>query len=167
MTLDIHRIAATLDITDALARYCRSMDRMDDELAISLWHPGGTVQYEPGMFTGSATEFVQWLRPVHEAVDATTHRIANTIVRVDGDTAVSEAYGHVMLVTHRPGEPSEFRHSFGRYLDRWSLREGRWAIDHRRYVRETGWTAYERALPGDGRRDPSDISYGHLGSLLT
>lgn len=167
MTLDIDRISATLEITDALARYCRSMDRMDDELALSLWHPGGTVQYDPGLFTGTATDFVRWLRPIHEGVDVTSHRIANTIVRVDGDTAVSEAYGHVMLATHRIDGPSEFRHTFGRYLDRWTRLDERWAIEHRRYVRETGWTAYEEPVRGDGRRDATDPSYGHLGSLLT
>lgn len=165
MALDIEQLSGTLEITDALARYCRALDRLDDELALALWHPGGTVDYGPGLFSGSSADFVAWLRPVHEAVDATTHRIANVIVRVTGGTAVSEAYGHVMLVTRGVGGQT-VQHTFGRYLDRWSLRDGRWAIDHRRYVRDLGWRATDEALPGSGRRDRSDPSYELLGSLL-
>lgn len=164
MALDIDQISGTLEITDALARYCRALDRLDDELALTLWHAGGTVDYGAGLFTGSAVDFVKWLRPVHEGVDATTHRIANAIVRVTGETAVSEAYGHVMLITRTPGG-QRVQHTFGRYLDRWSLRGGTWAIDHRRYVRDAGWVATDEALPGSGRRDGTDPSYELLGSL--
>lgn len=165
MALDIDQISGTLEITDALARYCRALDRFDDELALTLWHPGGTVDYGAELFSGSASDFVKWLRPVHERVDATTHRIANAIVRVTGDTAVSEAYGHVMLIT-RTSDGQRVQHTFGRYLDRWSLREGRWAIDHRRYVRDAGWIADVEALPTSGRRDRTDPSYELLGPSL-
>lgn len=165
MALDIDQISGTLEITDALARYCRALDRLDDELALSLWHPGGTVDYGAELFTGTATDFVKWLRPVHEGVDATTHRITNVIVRITGDTAVSEASGHVMLITRTP-EGQRVQHTFGRYLDRWARRDGSWAIDHRRYVRDAGWVAVDEALPGGGRRDRTDPSYELLGTLL-
>ena len=166
MALDIEQISATLEITDALARYCRSMDRMDDELAVSLWHPDGTVDYGEGLFTGTAAAFVAWLRPVHDGYDTTTHRIANVIVRVTGDTAVSEGYGHVMLA-RRHDDLITVRHTYGRYLDRWSRRGDRWAIDHRSYVRDLGWVTADEAVAGTGggARDLTDPSYGLLGTL--
>lgn len=158
-------VRAHLEINDALARYCRAMDRMDDALATAVWHPDGTVNYEPGIFAGTAPQFVRWVRGVHERVDVTTHRIANVLVRVRADRAVSEAYGHVILVHRAQDGTAAVRHTYGRYLDRWSFRDDRWAIDHRDYYRDLG---YEHTVPllssaaSRDRRDPSD---GVLGDL--
>ena len=41
-TPSLATMAAQQAITDNLHRYCRAMDRMDRELALSCWHPGGT-----------------------------------------------------------------------------------------------------------------------------
>ena len=38
---------ARLEIQDVLHRYARAMDRMDAELALSCWHPGGTDDHAP------------------------------------------------------------------------------------------------------------------------
>jgi hypothetical protein len=163
----LEELRAHIEISDALARYCRSMDRMDDELAAGVWHPDGTVNYEPGIFAGPARAFVRWVRGVHEGVDVTTHRIANTVIRVRGAQASSEAYGHVMLVRRAEGDTATIRHTFGRYLDRWSLRDGRWAIDHRDYYRDLGYEQTVTALPGQASRDRSDPSYAVLGDVAT
>ena len=58
------------------------------------------------------------------------------LVDVDGDRAVSEAYVTVALRTADPSSDSLVDIvSRGRYLDRWSQRHGRWAIDARRFWR--------------------------------
>jgi hypothetical protein len=161
----LHEIRAHIAINDALARYCRAMDRMDDELAIRVWHRDGTANYEPGIFAGTALEFVRWVRRVHESVDVTTHRIANTVVRVHGDRATSEAYGHVILARRSADGAAALRHTYGRYLDRWSWRDGRWAIDHRDYYRDLGYEHTGPLLPLAASRDRSDPSYTALGDL--
>ena len=49
----------------------------------------------------------------------------------------------------------------GRYLDRWSRREGRWAIDRRVYLHDFGGVREitGSTLPETGRRDRADPSY--------
>jgi len=41
----VQQLAATQAITDVLHRYCRGLDRMDREMAESVWHAGGTADY--------------------------------------------------------------------------------------------------------------------------
>ena len=59
----------------------------------------------------------------------------------------------------------------GRYLDRWSKRDGNWAIDHRQVVFDS-YTPHEFAAAHlDGKplslsqRGRDDPSYAHLASL--
>ena len=53
---------------------------------------------------------------------------------------------------------------WSRYIDRWSRREGRWALDHRLTVRD--FDEIREVVPMKeheiGRRDRSDPSYGVL-----
>ena len=51
--------------------------------------------------------------------------------------------------------------AWGRYLDRWSRRDGHWAIDRRVYLHDFDEVREikETALPGVGRRDREDPSY--------
>jgi len=161
------QVCARLEIADGLARYCRAMDRMDDELAIGVWHPDGTATYEPNLFSGSAGDFVRFVRGVHEGFRATTHRMANTIIRVRGHHAVSEAYGHVLLTRSADDGTAVLRHAYGRYLDRWSFRDDRWAIDHRVYVRDIGYEHRTTVLDSTVRRDRSDPSYEILGDITS
>jgi hypothetical protein len=88
---------------------------------------------------------------------------------VNGDRATSEAYVTVALRT-KPNEGSIADIvDRGRYLDRWSRREGRWAIDDRTFV-EDFQAIYpvplNEATDGSqvtGRRSPDDPSYRVLG----
>jgi SnoaL-like domain len=163
---DIAGLIARAAIEDGLARYCRGMDRMDDRIARSAFHPGATVDYGEQFFRGTADDFVEWVHRLHAEVDVTVHRIANTLIRVDGDRAVSEASGHVMLIDAEPDGLSRVRHGFGRYLDRWLCVDGVWAIEHRVYRRDVGWEEHVAASPGGGRRDPDDPSFVAFGGLL-
>ena len=38
-------LLAKQEIRDVLSRYCRGLDRMDKEMAYSVWHEGGTELY--------------------------------------------------------------------------------------------------------------------------
>jgi hypothetical protein len=68
-----------------------------------------------------------------------------------------------------PGRaPARDIFSRGRYVDRWSRREGRWAIDHRVYLND--WTSFvpvpaEPTSPITGRRDGEDPSYAAFAEL--
>jgi hypothetical protein len=160
-------------ITETLALYCQAMDRIDRELTLSVWHPGATCNYSSAAGAPDML-FVDYLAGSEKARAGFanhSHQIANTIIRLHGDRAASEAYFTASLQTH-PHDGVVTEHLWrGRYLDRWSRRDGKWAIDHRRVVFDA-YTPHEfpaAALAGKplslGRRDGSDLSYGHFGNV--
>jgi hypothetical protein len=155
-------------ITEVLYRYCRGLDRMDRALALSVWHEGSTLDYGP-IFTGSGAEFVDWVWVAHEALAAHSHQITNILIDVNGECATSEAYVTVALRTKPDGGSIMDIVDRGRYLDRWSRRQGVWAIDHRTFV-EDFQAVYpvplNEATDGSqatGRRAPDDPSYSIFG----
>lgn len=126
-------LAAKQEIAESLYRYCRAMDRIDRRMAREVWHPGGIADYGD-IFQGTGAGFAEWVSDVHETLLARSHQVANILIEVDGETARSEAYVTVALQTRAAeGQPPDIIIR-GRYLDRWSYRDGRWAIDHRSYV---------------------------------
>jgi hypothetical protein len=151
-------------IRQALHDYCRGMDRRDDALALAVWHADGTADYGAGVFQGSARDFVAQVSRNHLRRTAHAHQIATVGIIVAGDRAASEAYVTVRLRSSGAdgGETEEV--FVGRYLDRWSCRAGRWAIDHRVWVldfHEADRPVTSR-LAGTGRRDRDDPSYAVL-----
>jgi hypothetical protein len=126
-------IEAMRDIRDVLYTYCRAMDRIDSELGYQVWHDDGTAHYSE-LFQGSGRGFIDWVCDLHRPMIATSHQITNIITSVDGDIAVSESYVTVRLRTHDNTGGLTDIVGVGRYLDRWSYRNNRWAIDHRQYV---------------------------------
>ncbi|MCH2170557.1 nuclear transport factor 2 family protein [Myxococcota bacterium] len=155
-------------ITEVLYRYCRGLDRMDREMALSCWHEGGTAHYL-GMFQGTGVGFVDWVWEAHAEMERHSHQVTNPLIEVDGDHAVSESYVTVGLWT-RPA-PQRFQiTSRGRYLDRLSCRDGVWAIEHRVHIHDL---TSRIELPEDAleqvnsasRRDPKDPSFEILSSL--
>ncbi len=132
-------LAAKQAITEVLHRYCRAMDRMDAELALSCWHPGGTDDHGP-LFVGTAAGFVEWLWPVHADMVLTRHVVTNTLIDVEGDRAVSECYVNVTLRIDRGDQVVDLLGG-GRYIDRFESVDGVWAMRHRTYVSE--WNRVE------------------------
>lgn len=147
-----------------LHNYCRAMDRRDDELGYAVWHEDGTADYGAEVFQGLGRDFVDQVSRNHLRRTAHSHQLATIGIEVDGEVAASEAYATVRLVTESAQGVSAERF-VGRYLDRWSRREGRWAIDHRVWVLDFGELDRPVATPmaGDGARDRSDPSYTVLG----
>jgi hypothetical protein len=113
-------------ITEQLYSYCHGLDKFDRELA-NIWHDGGTADYE-GIFQGTGEGFLDWVWPVHQGCDKTSHQVTNMLISVDGDRASSETY---VTATLRMGETDVVAR--GRYIDSWSQRDGRWGVDVRRY----------------------------------
>jgi hypothetical protein len=130
----LHELASKQAIRDTLSRYCRGLDRMDKAMACSVWHDDGTAHYID-MFEGSGHDFVDWVWQAHEGMERHSHQISNMMIEVAGNTAVSEAYVTVALWTN-PDNNGQQQEIIGRsrYLDRWSVRDQRWAIDHRTHV---------------------------------
>src|ERR1700676_916277 len=52
----VDELGAKQAITEVLYRYCRAIDRMDRDLASTIWHPGGSADYGP-VFKGTGEAF--------------------------------------------------------------------------------------------------------------
>jgi SnoaL-like domain len=124
-------------IHEALMRYCRGIDRCDEELIRSAYHPGAYDDH--GEFRGTVEEFVPWALHALQIDPAmvTMHSISNEYVEVRGDVAFSEAY---FIAYHRSGPPEKKTDMTlgGRYVDRYERRNGQWKIARRRVLHD--WT---------------------------
>jgi len=158
--IDIGTYTAELEIGRVLRRYCRSMDRIDPKLGYSVWHEDGLADYG-SYFQGTGRRFIDWVCDFHRTVDATSHQIANTTIDLRGEHAASETYITAAVLFRKNGRQL-LTTGRGRYLDDWSQRGGRWAIDKRRYIQDFAVTQETEAMPGWGRRDHSDPSYEML-----
>ncbi|GEK79642.1 nuclear transport factor 2 family protein [Agrococcus baldri] len=149
-------------IYEVLLRYARGVDRRDEAVLRSAYHPDG-IDHHTG-FTGTIDQFVPWVWDLLCSVDGSMHIIGNHWAELAGDVAVVETYGtsnHWGL----PADDPSVNFSTGfRYVDHMTKVGGRWAIAERWAIRE--WTRSDVGLliPKEGKgpspaRGPDDIVY--------
>jgi len=147
-------------ITQMLHLYCRAMDRMDLALGYSIWHDDGEADYGEAIFRGTGRGFVDFVAEAHRRMIAHSHQVTTITIRLAGDRAASESY---VIAALRFAEGEQLRETTtrGRYLDRWSFRNGRWAIDKRVYAHDFADVrdVQPTSIPTRASRDRSDPSY--------
>ena len=157
----IKELSAKQAISETLARYCRGLDRMDKAMAYSVFHPNAKVDYY-GIFQGSGHAFVDWVWQAHAVMQSHSHQITNTLIQVDGDTAVSEAYVTVTLQFDSK-QADNFTETLarGRYLDRWCRYQDRWVIDSRLHIvdAQSTYQPSDMSKAEESRRDVDDPSF--------
>jgi ketosteroid isomerase-like protein len=160
----IRQAADRQAILDSIHRYTRGVDRGDRALMLSAYHPD--ARDEHGVANLDAPDFVDWAIGWHnDAQLQHQHIVTNHTVELDGDTAHAETY-YIFWGENREGPPTL---AFGRYIDRFEKREGRWAIAHRVCVNQLVGRFETVDLPpewraallstGPSRRDRGDVSY--------
>jgi SnoaL-like domain len=154
-------------ITESLYTYCRAVDRVDRELGYSIWHDDAVVDYGDGIYRGGARGLIDHICDSHLKGIVHSHQITNILIELAGDHAFSESYvtsgarimlsGTLVQITTR-----------GRYLDQWSRRGRRWAIDKRFFVHDFGETRpiTPGPLPARFGLDRSDPSYALFAGKL-
>jgi hypothetical protein len=162
----IRQVADRQAITDLIYRYCRAIDRIEPALGYTIWHDDATADYGEGVYQGTGRGFIDAVCERHRNLVAHSHQVTNIIIDLDGDRAGSEAY---VTATLRLENEGRFRHKmvWGRYIDRWSRRDGRWGIDKRVYLHdfEEIYDVGPIKAICRGRRDTEDASYDALGEL--
>jgi hypothetical protein len=151
------------DITAILHRFCRGIDRGDEELLVSCFHPGAFDDH--GAVSGDAAEVMAAIIVgVRGYWDVTWHAVSNCSIDLDGDVAHVESY--LFSVNQRAGSNGKVTAVFaGRYVDRFEHRDDRWAISHRVVVHDWSFADKLGDYRGDmsvyvtGTRDRSDASY--------
>jgi hypothetical protein len=162
---DLQELLDKQAIRDVLSRYCRGLDRMDKEMAYSVWQDGATAFYD-GIYEGTGHGFIDWVWEVHAGMERHSHQITNVLVELDGDRATSESYVTVVLWTlpDSKGHQKELV-GRGRYLDRWERLEDGWGIRERTHLLDLSSVfPLDRADTSEGfSRDEKDLSYRFLG----
>lgn len=152
------------EIWDCLVRYTRGLDRCDPELMASAYHPDAWDDH--GSKSAAGGDFCNWAIGLHSEIQTHhQHFISNHTVELDGDTAHTETY-YLFWGENLEGPPTL---AFGRYVDRFERRDGRWAIAYRRCITEKVGAFIDADVPdelkamnvstGPCRRDRQDVSY--------
>jgi hypothetical protein len=135
MEHELQTLLAKQAIAEVIQQYSRGFDRFDRDLVRAVWHDDGVADMGDH-FSGTAADFVDWCWPQHEATVGLAHQMLGTTISVAGDRASRETYVFVKARWQKDDERFLDLEEFGRYLDSWSFRSGRWAIDRRRFVLE-------------------------------
>jgi hypothetical protein len=171
-------------IEEAIKTYARALDRMDEALLRTVFHPGSKhVHFYEGPSSdpslpsrpGQPLDFVAFAMDVLRTHLRTHHQLGNILIELDGDSAFAETYFTAHHRMRPKGDPLASPTAFdtemdyfvgGRYIDRFERRDGQWRITHR-----TGMTDWMRIdapasqafgdVPASqiGRQGPDDMIY--------
>ena len=185
--MDERQVCDLLDkqaITEVIITYARAIDRLDEDLLRSVFHPDSQHAHgfvgpssNPSLPSspGAPGDFVAYAFEVLGTLSRTHHQLGNTLIELDGDNAYAETYFSAYHRMRAKGDPLASDGAYdtemdwlvgGRYIDRLQRREGVWKIIHR-----TGLTDWMRTeppstqgfvdIPADmvGHRGPQDLVY--------
>src|SRR6266540_2173559 len=102
-------------IHETLMRYCRGVDRVDQELIASAFHPDGSCEFGELVLKGD--EIAGAIAAAAGSYHLTQHMIGNELVELDGDVARSEAY-YISNTVIDGDDGRQLRMRAGRYVDR-------------------------------------------------
>jgi hypothetical protein len=133
---EIHDLAARRDITDAVQRYMRGLDRLDAELQRSAFHDDAWV--DCGLMAGPVDDFVTFAQDLLASMDATQHLLAQVRIEMHNATSASgECYFQAWHGSRdEAGAPHDLFVS-GRYIDEYACKNGEWKIAKRKLI--TDW----------------------------
>ena len=160
---EVDQALAKQALHDLGMTYARAVDRGDEALLASVFHPDAEVI--AGVIDGIAPDYARDIVAMVRAnLKSTFHTVANEYYEVSGDIAAGESYvlAHMISLGDAPQETL----TGGRYLDRYERRDGVWKIARRTFVHDWNMTQpvteqsagmYE-ALPARGGYAPDDPS---------
>lgn len=127
------QLQALLDreaIRDCLYRYCRGIDRADEEALRSAYWEDATDRH--GAWNGSAAGFIDQALQRLRLGGRRVHQVNNISIELHGDVAAVESY---FLALQAPaGTPTRETFLCGRYVDLFERRNGEWRIAARTVV---------------------------------
>ena len=139
---EVRDLAARRDITAAVQRYVRGLDRLDAPLQRSAFHDDAHV--DAGLSAGGPDEFVAFCQQFLGQAGASHHQLGQVSITFTGaDTASGECYFQAWHnSTSEDGAPRDLFIA-GRYVDEYACRNGEWRIAKRRLV--TDWVTDQPA----------------------
>ncbi len=179
-------LLAKQEITEVIFRYARAIDRLDETLLRSVFHPGSRHSHfyegpssDPSLPSGPGApgDFVAFALDVLSTYSRTHHQLGNTLIRLESPTrADAETYFTAYHRMRPRGDPLAAANAYdtemdyfvgGRYIDRFELRDGDWKIVERTGMSD--WLRLESASSQGfsdiaahtiGKRAPDDLICG-------
>jgi len=166
-------------ISEVICTYARALDRLDEPLLRSVFHPGSRHEH---FFVGPSSDpsapsspeapgdFVAFAIGALKTHVRTHHQLGNILIELEGeDVAWAETYFTAWHRMRAKGDPLAGPAAFdtemdyfvgGRYIDRFACVNGEWKITHRTGM--TDWTRFEPPS-SQGFGDISDNQIGKQG----
>ncbi|WP_423460341.1 nuclear transport factor 2 family protein [Ottowia sp. VDI28] len=120
-------------IRECMFRYCRGIDRQDEEALRSAYWPDATDRHGP--YQGSATGFIDWaVKKLAADGERSVHSISNMSITLAGAQAAVETYFMALQRDRDPEGVSREVFLAGRYVDRFEKRDNEWRIAARTVV---------------------------------
>ncbi len=157
---EIRDYAARRDITDAVQRYMRGLDRLDAALQRSAFHDDAYI--DCGLMAGGADEFVAFAQDLLASMEATHHFLGQVRIELhDAKSASGECYFQAWQGTRdEAGQPGDLFIS-GRYVDEYTCKNGDWRISKRQLI--TDWVTSAAADHGFYAANPTTNRGGRRG----
>lgn len=119
-------------ITATLTRYATGIDSRDWALLATCFTDDAHGDYGAfGQFR-SGREIVDFMRPAHEDMGPTLHRLSNMVISGDGDRATARTYVDALLTAKDPA--GETHRGIGVYDDELVRTTDGWRISRRKFT---------------------------------
>jgi len=139
---EVRDLAARRDIQQALFNFMRGQDRLDRALQLSAFHADADMDCGP--LRGGPCEYTDFIQGFLGSMTASQHLIGQMDLDIDAEagTGSGEIY---FFAWHRLVENDEEIDLFmaGRYIDEYSCKDGKWAIQRRRELID--WARKDKA----------------------
>jgi hypothetical protein len=116
---------------ELVQRYSRALDWLDEDALKTVFWADAEIDF--GFFKGRGDQFIVKVMNIERSLARRWHMTTAPLVRVSGDVAEGESYGLAAGVMLREGRAIHDIFA-GRYLDRFTRRDGLWRIARRTYV---------------------------------
>jgi hypothetical protein len=115
------------EIREVLMRYCRGVDRGDEDIINSTFHPDAIDDH------GTPAPPTKLAHLIATDGQQRMHFTGNVLIELEGDTAFVESY-FIAFSPHDVSGVPHTRSRAGRYVDRFERRDDEWKIAYRRVI---------------------------------
>ena len=166
----LHQLLDRDAIRNCVYRFCRGVDRVDEDALRSVYWPDATGRH--GASQGPVLPFLDAVVESRRSGGRAIHMIGNILIELQGDVAAVESYFRTTLEGRDSKDQPQETLLAGRYIDRFERRGSEWRIAERTvvydWVRQTRLAAEMTAdLFGSrqpaGAHKPDDMLYQLLG----